>query len=123
MILYASNFGLQSIGYPTDYSDVYLISATSTPPPPPPPPPYRIEENDPSVVYSGTWSENFFSGDSGGRAVRASAPGASATVTFSGTAVNWIGYRDRSSGIVRVYIDGARLRASTPTLPRPKRKP
>src|SRR5437773_3135942 len=38
MILYASNFGLQSIGYPTDYSDVYLISAGSTPPPPPSPP-------------------------------------------------------------------------------------
>src|SRR5438477_4144343 len=110
MILYASNFGLQSVGYPTDYSDVYLISAGSTPPPPPPPPPpYRIEENDPSVVYSGSWSENLFSGHSGGRAVRASAPGASATVTFTGTAVSWIGYRDRSSGIARVYIDGSAI--------------
>jgi len=29
-----------------------------------------------------------------------------ATLTFRGTAVSWVGYRDRWSGIARVYIDG-----------------
>ena len=33
-------------------------------------------------------------------------PNARATLTFSGTAVSWIGYRDEWSGIARVYIDG-----------------
>jgi hypothetical protein len=32
--------------------------------------------------------------------------GARATLTFSGTAVNWIGYRDEWSGIAKVTIDG-----------------
>ena len=31
---------------------------------------------------------------------------ARATVTFTGTAVSWIGYRDQWSGIARVYVDG-----------------
>jgi hypothetical protein len=29
-----------------------------------------------------------------------------ATLTFSGTAVSWLGYRDEWSGIARVYLDG-----------------
>jgi hypothetical protein len=32
--------------------------------------------------------------------------GASATLTFTGTAVSWIGYRDEWSGIARVILDG-----------------
>jgi len=32
--------------------------------------------------------------------------GASATLTFYGTAVRWIGYRDEWSGIANVYLDG-----------------
>ena len=32
--------------------------------------------------------------------------GASATFTFTGTAVKWIGVRDAWSGIANVYIDG-----------------
>jgi hypothetical protein len=31
---------------------------------------------------------------------------ARATVTFTGTAVKWIGYRDEWSGNARVYVDG-----------------
>jgi hypothetical protein len=33
-------------------------------------------------------------------------PNARATVTFTGTAVSWIGYRDQWSGNARVYVDG-----------------
>ncbi len=31
---------------------------------------------------------------------------ARATITFTGTGVKWIGYRDQWSGIARVYVDG-----------------
>lgn len=31
---------------------------------------------------------------------------ARATLTFTGTSVKWIGYRDQWSGIARVYVDG-----------------
>jgi hypothetical protein len=31
---------------------------------------------------------------------------ARSTVTFTGTGVKWIGYRDEWSGIARVYVDG-----------------
>ena len=31
---------------------------------------------------------------------------ARATLTFTGTAVGWIGYRDEWSGIARIYVDG-----------------
>jgi hypothetical protein len=33
-------------------------------------------------------------------------PNARATLTFTGRAVSWIGYRDQWSGIARVYVDG-----------------
>jgi len=33
--------------------------------------------------------------------------GATATLTFDGTGVRWIGLRDPYSGIARVFIDGA----------------
>jgi len=32
--------------------------------------------------------------------------GSKATLTFTGTAVSWIGYRDEWSGIARVTLDG-----------------
>jgi hypothetical protein len=39
-VVFGSNFGLQAIlGYPTEYSDAYMIDMTSSSPPPPPPPP------------------------------------------------------------------------------------
>src|SRR5437667_8542910 len=63
----------------------------------------------PSFVSGGLWSRNRFSGHRGGPAVGGPAPGASPTVTCTGTAVSWIGYRDRSSGIARVYIDGSAI--------------
>jgi hypothetical protein len=33
--------------------------------------------------------------------------GSQATFTFTGTGVQWIGYRDAWSGIAQVYLDGA----------------
>ena len=43
---------------------------------------------------------------------------ARATVTFTGTGVKWIGYRDEWSGNARVYIDGI-LKATIDTYASP----
>jgi hypothetical protein len=67
----------------------------------------RFEETDPAA-RSGpcAWYANTFVLYSGGRAIRSSAPGTQVAFDFTGTAVSWIGYRDASSGIADVYLDG-----------------
>ena len=127
-VVYSSDYDLQSIdGYPDQYSDVYLIvaggSAVSTPPAPPPPaapPPtpagslVRYEQDNPAVRPTGNWFPNHGTFNSGGSAVLAMDQGSQAQFTFSGTAVQWIGYRDQWSGIAQVYLDGS-LKASVDT--------
>ena len=121
-LLYASDYDLQSIyGYATDYGDTYLIvmgsgSTSSSPPPPPPPPPpgpttttsvVRFEQNSSQVHYTGNWYTNSGSFNSGGSATLAMNQGSTAKLTFTGTGVKWIGYRDQWSGRAQVYLDGA----------------
>ena len=67
----------------------------------------RIEQNDPSLNYNGTWFLNTNPAQSGGTAVMATDGGARATISFSGTGIRWIAYRDAWSGIANVYVDGA----------------
>jgi Bacterial Ig domain len=67
----------------------------------------RVEETDPSVVLSAGWTAagpNYYAW-SGGTAVQSAAPTATATFTFSGTSVAWIGHRSGSSGIALVKVD------------------
>jgi alpha-amylase len=66
----------------------------------------RVEQTSSAVTYTGTWYSNSGSFNSGGNAALAVNSGARATLTFRGTAVKWIGYRDAWSGIANVYIDG-----------------
>jgi hypothetical protein len=58
---------------------------------------------DPQLVYSNFAPGMSYEYDSAALAIDA---GSRATFTFTGTAVKWIGYRDASSGIANVYIDG-----------------
>ena len=75
----------------------------------------RFEEVDPAVRYTGAWVAGDFSeawsGTSAnfgsGSAARATAAGARAEFSFSGTSVTWVGYRGPQSGIARVHVDGA----------------
>jgi hypothetical protein len=67
----------------------------------------RTEQNNPALTYTGVWFPNISTALSGGSAVLATDAGSRATVTFNGTGVTWIGYRDQFSGIARVYLDGA----------------
>ena len=124
-VVYGSDYDLQTIdGYAVQYSDVYLIlvgsPATSTPPPVAPPAPTSTpapapttattvlyQQNSPAVKFTGTWYPNSGAFNSGGSATLAMDQGSQATFTFTGTGVQWIGYRDAWSGIAQVYLDGA----------------
>jgi hypothetical protein len=66
----------------------------------------RIEENNPALVYSGTWFSNASTVQSGGRAALSMDKGSKVTVSFDGTGISWIGYRDEWSGVANVYLDG-----------------
>ena len=68
----------------------------------------RVEESNPAVSLSGTWtSAPSFLAWSGGTAVQSTVPGSTVTFTFIGTAVRWIGSRGRDMGRPIVTIDGA----------------
>jgi PKD repeat protein len=66
----------------------------------------RVEDSDPSWVYSGNWTFNNSAPHSGGSARFTSAAGSRATISFVGTGVRWAAYRDPWCGIAKVYIDG-----------------
>ena len=71
----------------------------------------RVEESDPSVTLSGAWtpaSSDY--GWSAGGAMQSTAAGATATVTFSGTSIRWLGSRGRGMGIATVSVDGGPAR-------------
>jgi len=114
-VVYSGDYDLQVIdGYAAEYSDVYLIVVgsppTSTPASVTPAPTttvVRYEQNNAAVQLTGTWFPNSGGFNSGGSAVLATNQGSQATFTFTGTGVNWIGYRDQWSGIAQVYLDGA----------------
>ena len=68
----------------------------------------RVEENNPAVSLAGTWVLRGaeIAAFSGGSAVSSNMAGATATITFTGTAVSWIGLRCTRCGIATVSIDG-----------------
>ena len=66
----------------------------------------RMEQNGAAVTYNGTWYLNSNPVQSGGSAVLATDAGSRATVTFTGTGVKWITYRDAWSGVAKVFVDG-----------------
>ena len=67
----------------------------------------RFEEEDPSVVYNGSWTHgNRNRPWSDGSAATSLEPGARATITFTGSSVSWIGCAKATTGIARVHVDG-----------------
>jgi len=123
-VVYGSDYDLQALaGYAAEYSDVYLIvvgsSSISTPLPAPPPAAtpapapstttavVRYEQDNPAVQLTGNWLPNSGGFNSGGSAILAMDQGSRASFNFTGTGVQWIGFRDAWSGIAQVYLDGA----------------
>lgn len=94
--------------------------STSTPGPPGPPvvtapalptAGMRVEESDASVSLAGTWMASDSSwGWSGASAKQSNVAGATASFSFIGTSVRWIGARGRGMGIARVSVDGGPAR-------------
>ncbi len=73
------------------------------------PPDRRIEETNAAVAYTPGWMHgNGGQAWSGGTAALASGIGAvaQATLSFSGTVVNWIGFKGPQAGLAKVYLDG-----------------
>jgi Bacterial Ig domain len=67
----------------------------------------RLEETVSAVAYTGTWQQgNTERAWSGGTAAVSSAASARATLSFTGTAVSWIGYRGPGAGVARILLDG-----------------
>ncbi len=69
----------------------------------------RFEDNDPSITYAGMWThDNEARVWSEGVTATSNQPGATATFTFTGTSVSWIGCEKGSAGgVANIYIDGA----------------
>ncbi len=80
----------------------------------------RIEQNNPALIYSGTWYLNTNPAMSGGTAVLSTTAGSRAVINFNGTGIKWIAYRDDWSGIAKVYLDGE-LKATVDTYLTPAR--
>jgi len=64
----------------------------------------RLDENDPSVQFSGDWAVNSNPNDIAGSAHMTLRN--SVTFTFSGTGARWVGLKDPWSGIAAVSVDG-----------------
>ena len=78
----------------------------------------HLQETDPAVAFTGLWAkaDDRFGWSGGGLATLPDPPaggarvsatnGATATLTFRGTAVSWTGYRGRDGGQASVTVDG-----------------
>jgi hypothetical protein len=71
-----------------------------------PPAVIRIEETSTTITYAGEWAQgNTDRAWSGGTAAFSPVALARATLSFSGTGVQWIGFRGTGTGIANVYLD------------------
>ena len=67
----------------------------------------RIEQDNPAAAYTGVWVTASDPTVSGGTAAESNQAEATATLTFTGTRVSWIGYRCAcAAGIAEVTVDG-----------------
>jgi uncharacterized protein (TIGR03437 family) len=73
----------------------------------------RFEQNDPRIIYTGTWYPNSNSLESGGSALLANLKGSQVIVIFNGTGITWIGASDYYSGICYLTLDGAPIAVDT----------
>jgi uncharacterized repeat protein (TIGR02543 family) len=71
------------------------------------PGPTRYDQTNTKIVYSGSWAPYTKSAAYNGSYGRSSTSGASATIYFTGTLLNWIGMKGTTTGIVEVWVDGA----------------
>ena len=68
----------------------------------------RREQSDPRFHYAGSWSSIAQAVASAGSYGRSSTPGASATIYFRGTRLDWIAVKGLTPGVADVYLDGVK---------------
>ena len=68
--------------------------------------PLLTQQSSTRISYAGTWRTVRTTAASGGSLKFATARGASARYTFSGSAIAWVAYKGPNRGSARVYIDG-----------------
>jgi len=64
------------------------------------------QETNHNIAYAGAWGKASSSASSGGAVWLTSAKGASATFTFTGTGVEWVGIKAATYGTASVSVDG-----------------
>jgi uncharacterized protein (TIGR03437 family) len=73
-----------------------------------------VQQTDVAANYFGHWFQNAGPQYSGGNVNLVVDAGAHVDLTFNGTGITWIGYRDEWSGLAQVFMDGA-LQATVDT--------
>lgn len=69
----------------------------------------RIEDGDPRITFTGSWSTFWGSNYSGGRSTYATSDGTAAISVTGPKTVTWIGVRDPFTGIGEVLVDGVKV--------------
>jgi len=68
----------------------------------------RHQDTDQAIAYGPNWfQDNRDKAYSEGASAESNIVGAQATITFTGTAIRWIGARGPQCGIARIFLDGA----------------
>jgi beta-galactosidase GanA len=76
---------------------------------------YTYDDADPALTYTGSWTHantsnsNYTAGDYDSTESWSTQAGATMSVTFTGTAVQWIGAKNNNGGIADVSIDGSQV--------------
>ncbi|CAN7364868.1 DUF1080 domain-containing protein [Paenibacillus sp. LjRoot153] len=71
-----------------------------------PPTPITVDDRDPAVTYSGTWSQSSSASDYSSTETYNRTAGAYAQFTFTGTSISLISMKQHNMGLIDVYIDG-----------------
>lgn len=92
-----------TITFPTEAGKAYQISAQTVPTPTIP---VKIDDRDPAINYTGSWSNYNDGGDYNGTEKYNNKAGDSAEFTFTGTSIKLISMKQRNMGKIDVYLDG-----------------
>lgn len=81
------------------------------------PNPTTINDSDPSITYSGTWthSANRNAGDYGNDVHWTATNGDSATITFTGTGIDYLAPMESSDGTADIYLDAVKVGTTSAT--------
>jgi len=68
--------------------------------------PLLTQQSSPAIRYGGTWTVGYSTGYSGGSTRYATAAGAWASYTFTGSSIGWVAAVGPGRGSANVYVDG-----------------